>query len=143
QRPDLVIHKFTRLISEGAPIPVYGDGSTRRDYTYVDDILQGVEAAIAFTAAEEPVFEIVHLGESETTSLNRLIELISAALGQEPVIERHPLQPGDVERTYADISRARSLLGYAPTTKVEQGIPKFVEWFRQEEQIQRGGREGR
>ena len=80
QRPDLAIHKFTRLISEGAPIPVYGDGSTRRDYTYVDDILQGVEAAIDLTAAADPVFEIVNLGESETTSLGRLIELISAAL---------------------------------------------------------------
>ena len=135
QRPDLAIHKFTRLIHEGKPIPVYGDGSTRRDYTYVDDILQGVEAAIALTAAEEPVFEIVNLGESETTSLSRLVELISAALGREPVIERHPLQPGDVERTYADISRARALLGYAPTTKVEQGIPKFVQWFLAEEEL--------
>jgi UDP-glucuronate 4-epimerase len=144
QRPDLAIHKFTRLISEGKPIPVYGDGSTRRDYTYVDDILQGVEEAIALTGREEPVFEIVNLGESETTSLSRLIELISAALGREPVIERHPLQPGDVERTYADISHARSLLGYAPTTKVEQGIPKFVQWFlEEEERIHRKGREVR
>jgi UDP-glucuronate 4-epimerase len=130
QRPDLAIHKFTRLISEGKPIPVYGDGSTRRDYTYVDDILQGVEAAIGLTAAEEPVFEIVNLGESETTSLSRLIELISAALGREPVIDRLPLQPGDVERTFADISHARHILGYAPSTKVEDGIPKFVKWFK-------------
>ena len=130
QRPDLAIHKFTRLISEGRPIPVYGDGGTSRDYTYIDDILQGIEAAIELTAAERPVYEIVNLGESETTSLSRLIELIAGALGREAVIERLPLQPGDVERTFADISHARELLGYAPTTKVEQGIPRFVEWFR-------------
>jgi UDP-glucuronate 4-epimerase len=129
QRPDLAIHKFTRLISEGRPIPVFGDGSTRRDYTYIDDILQGVEAALELTAREEPLYEIVNLGESETTSLSRLIELIAAALGREPIIDRLPLQPGDVERTYADVTRARQLLGYAPTTKVEEGIPRFVEWF--------------
>ena len=130
QRPDLAIHKFTRLISEGRPIPVFGDGSTRRDYTYVDDILQGIEGALRLTEDAEPRFEIVNLGESETTTLARLIELISRAMGREAIIDRQPLQPGDVERTYADISRARALLGYAPTTKVEEGIPKFVEWFR-------------
>jgi UDP-glucuronate 4-epimerase len=141
QRPDLAIHKFTRLISEGSPIPVYGDGSTRRDYTYIDDILQGIEAAIDFTAADRPVFEIVNLGESETTSLARLIELIAGALGREPTIERLPLQPGDVERTYADISRARRLLGYAPTTPVEKGIPRFVQWYVEDEQNHREGAE--
>lgn len=130
QRPDLAIHKFTRLISEGRPIPVFGDGSTRRDYTYVDDILQGIEGALRVTEGVAPRFEIVNLGESETTTLARLIELISGALGLEPVIDRQPLQPGDVERTYADIDRAKALLGYAPTTKVEEGIPRFVEWFR-------------
>lgn len=130
QRPDLAIHKLTRLISEGRPIPVFGDGSTRRDYTYVDDILQGIEGALRVTEDAAPRFEIVNLGESETTTLARLIELISGALGREPVIDRQPLQPGDVERTYADIDRARALLGYAPTTTVEEGIPRFVEWFR-------------
>jgi len=130
QRPDLAIHKFTRLISEGRPIPVFGDGSTRRDYTYVDDILQGIEGALRVTEGVAPRFEIVNLGESETTTLARLIELISGAVGREPVIDRQPLQPGDVERTYADIDRAKALLGYAPTTKVEEGIPRFVEWFR-------------
>jgi UDP-glucuronate 4-epimerase len=139
QRPDLAIHKFTRLISEGSPIPVYGDGSTRRDYTHIDDILQGVEAAIDFIAVDPPVFEIVNLGESETTSLARLIELIASALGREPTIERLPLQPGDVERTYADISRARRLLGYAPTTPVEKGIPRFVQWYVEDEQNYREG----
>lgn len=129
QRPDLAIHKFTRLIAEGRPIPMYGDGSTRRDYTYVDDILQGIEAAVEYTGRDEPVFEIVNLGESETTTLARLIELIAGAMGVEPVIERLPRQPGDVEQTYADISRARRLLGYSPSTRVEQGIPRFVDWF--------------
>lgn len=133
QRPDLAIHKFTRLISEGRPIPVFGDGSTRRDYTYVDDILQGVEAAIELTGRGEPVYEIINLGESETTTLSRLIELIAAALGRDPVIERLPPQPGDVERTFADISRARELLGYRPTTRVEEGVGRFVEWYREQE----------
>jgi UDP-glucuronate 4-epimerase len=130
QRPDLAIHKFARLMSEGSPIPMFGDGTTERDYTYIDDILQGIESAIELTAAPEPVYEIVNLGESQTTSLRRLIELIASALEVEPWIERRPLQPGDVERTFADISRARGLLGYAPSTPVEEGIPRFVEWFR-------------
>jgi UDP-glucuronate 4-epimerase len=130
QRPDLAIHKFARLLSDGKPIPMFGDGSTERDYTYIDDILQGIEGAIELSARTEPVYEIINLGESETTRLSRLIELISRELGIKPRIERLPLQPGDVERTFADISRARALLGYAPTTKVEEGIPKFVEWFR-------------
>jgi UDP-glucuronate 4-epimerase len=130
QRPDLAIHKFARLIAAGEPIPVYGDGSTRRDYTYIDDILQGIEGALAHTAGHEAVFEIVNLGESETTTLRALIELLGNALGKAPQIDWLPLQPGDVERTFADISRARSLLGYAPTTSVTDGIPKFVEWFR-------------
>jgi UDP-glucuronate 4-epimerase len=133
QRPDLAIHKFARLIAAGEPIPVYGDGSTRRDYTYIDDILQGIEGAIAYAGASEPVYEIVNLGESETTSLRRLIELLANALGVEPRIERLPLQPGDVEQTYADISRAREILGYAPTTSVADGIPRFVEWLRRQD----------
>jgi UDP-glucuronate 4-epimerase len=129
QRPDLAIHKFTRLMREGRAVPMYGDGSTERDYTYVTDILQGVEAAIDYTDAGGPVFEIVNLGENETTALWRLIELIAGALGVEPAVERLPLQPGDVRRTFADIGRARALLGYAPGTQVEEGIPRFVEWF--------------
>jgi UDP-glucuronate 4-epimerase len=130
QRPDLAIHKFSRLMAAGEPVPMFGDGSTERDYTFVDDILQGVEGAIAYTAADSPVFEIVNLGESRTTSLARLIELIAEALGVTPRIERLPSQPGDVQRTFADISKARRLFGYAPSTPVETGIPRFVEWFR-------------
>ncbi len=127
QRPDLAIHKFTRLISEGKPIQMFGDGTTRRDYTYVDDIIQGVRAAMDYDAAMHEVF---NLGESETTELKRLIELLEDSLGTKAVIDHQPMQPGDVPITFADISKARELLGYSPTTKIEAGIPKFVEWFR-------------
>lgn len=130
QRPDLAIRKFTRLLSRGEPIPMFGDGSTQRDYTWIDDILQGVIASIGRTRTAAPEFEIINLGESRTTTLSRLIELIAQALGVKPVIDRQPPQPGDVERTYADVSRARRLLGYDPSTPVEDGIPRFVEWYR-------------
>lgn len=127
QRPDLAIHKFSRLIWEGKPIQVFGDGSTRRDYTYIDDIIQGVRAAIEYSAS---INEVINLGESETTELSRLIELLEKGLGKKAVIDRQPLQPGDVPITFADITKARDLLNYDPTTKLEEGIPKFVEWFR-------------
>ena len=132
QRPDLAIHKFTRLVLEGRPIPMFGDGSTERDYTYVDDIVQGIAGAIRFTDAAQPVQAIVNLGESETTSLSRLIELIGKAAGATPRVERLPLQPGDVRRTFADITRARELFGYRPTSRVEEGIPRFVAWMQSE-----------
>ncbi|HKP68902.1 MAG TPA: GDP-mannose 4,6-dehydratase [Pyrinomonadaceae bacterium] len=127
QRPDLAIHKFTKLIASGKTIQVFGDGTTRRDYTYVDDIIQGVRASMEYDGSMHEVF---NLGESETTELSRLIELIEASLGIEAIIDRQPMQPGDVPVTFADISKARRLLDYNPTTKVEDGIPKFVEWFR-------------
>jgi UDP-glucuronate 4-epimerase len=126
QRPDLAIHKFSKLIYEGKPIPVFGDGTTRRDYTYVDDIIQGVRAAIDY---DETNYEIFNLGESETIELTKLIELLEESLGKKAVIERREMQPGDVPVTFADISKARRLLGYNPHTKIEDGIPKFVEWF--------------
>lgn len=126
QRPDLAIHKFSKLISEGKPIQMFGDGSTRRDYTYVDDIISGVRAAIDYDASMHEVF---NLGESETTELSRLIELLEVSLGKKANIDHQPMQPGDVPLTYADIAKARKLLGYEPATKIEQGIPKFVEWF--------------
>jgi UDP-glucuronate 4-epimerase len=132
QRPDLAIHKFARLMAAGRPVPVFGDGSTERDYTYVDDIVQGVEGAIAFTGEHPGAFETFNLGESRTTSLSRLVELIAGALGVDPVVERHPPQPGDVPRTFADVSRAREMLGYRPSTAVEEGIPRFVAWLRAE-----------
>ena len=127
QRPDLAIHKFAALINDGRPIQVFGDGKTRRDYTYIDDIIQGVRAAIDYDGSMHEVF---NLGESETTELARLIELIEDAIGKKAIIDRQPMQPGDVPVTFADISKARQLLSYDPQTKIEDGIPKFVEWFK-------------
>jgi UDP-glucuronate 4-epimerase len=127
QRPDLAIHKFARLISEGRPIPVFGDGTTRRDYTYIDDIISGVTAALSY---DQSLFEIINLGESDTVELGRLIELLEEALDRRAVIDRQPMQPGDVPVTYADISKARRLLGYDPKTKIEAGIEKFALWFK-------------
>lgn len=126
QRPDLAIHKFSRLIDEGRPIPVFGDGSTRRDYTYIDDIIQGVMAAIAYNQTR---YEVFNLGESQTTDLATLIHLLEHHLGKAAIIDRQPLQAGDVSITYADISKARKLLGYNPQTKVSEGIPNFVAWY--------------
>lgn len=127
QRPDLAIHKFAQLIAEGRPVPMFGDGSSRRDYTYIDDIISGVMAAIDY---RESRFEVINLGESQTVELRYLIELIGQALGKPAIIDRQPLQPGDVPITYADISKARHLLGYNPQTCIESGIRKFVEWFK-------------
>jgi UDP-glucuronate 4-epimerase len=127
QRPDLAIHKFARLISEGKPIPVFGDGTTRRDYTYVDDIIAGVRAAIDYTDTE---YEVINLGESRTVELRELISLLEKELDLPAKIDRQPLQPGDVPQTFADITRARQLLGYNPQTQIETGIKRFVEWFR-------------
>ena len=127
QRPDLAIHKFTSMIERGQAIPKFGDGNTRRDYTYIDDIVQGVLGAIAYEGAP---FEIFNLGESETTTLNELIAALEKSLGKMAVIDQLPEQPGDMPRTCADISKARGLLGYDPHTKISDGIPKFVEWYR-------------
>ena len=127
QRPDLAIHKFARLISAGEPIPVFGDGTTRRDYTYVDDIIAGVRAAMDYGGAP---FEVFNLGESRTVSLSELIGLLERELGRKAVIDRQPPQPGDVPQTFADVSKARRLLGYDPRTQIEEGIRRFVEWFK-------------
>ncbi|HUE82250.1 MAG TPA: GDP-mannose 4,6-dehydratase [Pyrinomonadaceae bacterium] len=127
QRPDLAIHKFARLISGGQPIPIFGDGTTRRDYTYIDDIISGVRAAIDY---DQTAYEVINLGESRTVALEELVSLIEKELGQQAVIDRRPLQPGDVPQTFADITKARQLLGYNPQTQIEDGIRKFVEWFR-------------
>jgi len=127
QRPDLAIHKFARLIRAGKPIPVFGDGSTARDYTYISDILEGI------IACTEKAFgyEIFNLGESQTVTLSQLISLLESALGRAAIIERLPAQPGDVPLTCADVSKARKKLGYNPQVKIEQGIPLFVDWFKQ------------
>jgi UDP-glucuronate 4-epimerase len=126
QRPDLAIHKFARLISAGKPIPVFGDGSTSRDYTFVSDTVDGIMAC----TRQEFGYGIFNLGESQTVTLAYLIELIEKALGRTAVIDRQPLQPGDVPITYANIAKARARLGYVPKVKIEQGIPKFIEWFK-------------
>ncbi|MEW5927618.1 MAG: NAD-dependent epimerase/dehydratase family protein [Gemmatimonadota bacterium] len=132
QRPDLAIHKFARLMLDGGEVPVYGDGTTERDYTYVDDIVQGVEGGIRWALAHPGAFEVMNLGESRTVSLAELLELLSAALGVEPRIRRLPAQPGDVARTFANVDKARSLLGYDPRVPVEEGIRRFVRWLRDE-----------
>jgi UDP-glucuronate 4-epimerase len=126
QRPDLAIYKFAKLISAGKPIPVFGDGSAARDYTFVTDTLDGVIAC----TKKEFGYEIFNLGESETVSLSRMIELLEIALGKKAVIDRQPLQPGDVPITFADISKARAKLGYNPQVKFEEGIKLFAEWFK-------------
>jgi len=131
QRPDLAIHKFARLMTDGSEIPVFGDGSTERDYTYIDDIVDGVESALDWTvAADAGTFEIMNLGENQTTSLSRLVELIAAELGVKPQLKHLPHQPGDVQCTFADIAKARTMLGYDPHTSIEDGIRRFIEWFR-------------
>ena len=129
QRPDLAIHKFSKLIHDGKPIQMFGDGTTRRDYTYVDDIIAGVRAAIDY---EQSNYEVFNLGESETIELKCLIKLLEENLGVKAVIEHKEMQPGDVPITFADISKARKLLNYNPQTKIEDGIRKFTEWFRRE-----------
>jgi UDP-glucuronate 4-epimerase len=127
QRPDLSIHKFTRLIANGKPIEVYGDGTVRRDFTFIDDTIQGVVNAIDFEGAP---FEIFNLGENQTVELNDVIRLIEKALGKSAVIDYQPPAPGDMPQTYADISKASRLLNYRPTTLIEDGIPRFVDWFQ-------------
>jgi UDP-glucuronate 4-epimerase len=131
QRPDLAIHKFASLISQGKPIPVFGDGKSRRDYTYIDDIIGGVRAAIDF---DQTNYEVINLGESRTVELTELISLLEKELGKKALIDSQAPQPGDVPQTFADITRARQLLGYNPQTPIEEGIRKFVEWFRAAEQ---------
>ncbi|HEV2806195.1 MAG TPA: GDP-mannose 4,6-dehydratase [Chthoniobacterales bacterium] len=126
QRPDLAIHQFTRKIDAGQPIDQFGDGTTRRDYTYIDDIIHGVTAALDYNG---PLYDLFNLGESETIQLKELIAAIEKALGKKAKINQLPEQPGDVPLTCADISKARRLLGYNPTTKLGEGLPKFVDWF--------------
>ncbi|RYD30484.1 MAG: NAD-dependent epimerase/dehydratase family protein, partial [Verrucomicrobiaceae bacterium] len=127
QRPDLAISKFTRAIREGQPIDRYGDGSTARDYTYIDDIVEGVLAATAHT--EESAFEIFNLGGSATTTLAELISLVEDAVGRKATIRQLPDQQGDVPRTYADVSKAHRVLGYEPKTPIREGIRKYAAWL--------------
>lgn len=131
QRPDLAIHKFAKLIHAGKPIPVFGDGSTRRDYTYVDDILDGVRSAVDYTKSS---YEVFNLGESQTVELRQLISLLEKELGREAKIDWQPVQPGDVPQTFADVTKARQLLRYNPQIKIEEGIRRFTRWFLQNQE---------
>jgi len=126
QRPDLAIHQFTRRIYAGQPIDQFGDGSTRRDYTYIDDVIQGTMAALKYDGSR---YDIFNLGESDTIQLKELISAIENALGRKGKVNRLPEQPGDMPLTCADISKARKLLGYNPTMKFSEGLPKFIDWF--------------
>jgi UDP-glucuronate 4-epimerase len=125
QRPEMAIHKFARLILEGKEIPVFGDGGSRRDYTFVDDIITGIVAAVR----ANPRFEIINLGESRTTALLELVSQLETVLQRKAALRYLPAQPGDMETTYADIEKARRILGYAPATPIEEGIRRFARWL--------------
>lgn len=135
QRPDLAINKFTRMILEDKPIPVFGDGSTSRDYTYVKDIIDGITKSLTYVEEHENVYEILNLGESEPITLKEMIETIEKAVGKKAKIDRKPMQPGDVDRTYADITKAKQLIGYAPKTSFRQGIQNFVDWYKKNNKL--------
>ncbi len=128
QRPDLAIHKFTKKIEAGEPIQMYGDGSTKRDYTYIDDIVAGITGAINYNKTG---YEIINLGGGEPITLKRMIETIETTVGKKAIIEQKPMQPGDVDKTVCDWSKAHKLLKYTPKTTFEQGIQKFIEWSHQ------------
>ncbi len=131
QRPDLAINKFTRLMLEGKEIPMFGDGTTSRDYTYIDDIVNGIDRACKYALDNKEVYEILNIGNSSPISLKQMIDIIAKTLNVKPKINQLPMQPGDVERTYADISKAKKLIGYEPKTSFEQGIRKFVGWYKE------------
>jgi UDP-glucuronate 4-epimerase len=127
QRPDLAIHKFARMLLDGHTLPIYGDGATSRDYTFVDDIVAGIRAAMDY---QDSRYEIVNLGNHRTVSLLQMVNTIAEALDVEPILNFLPEQPGDVPRTFADIGKAASLLGYQPATPFPEGIKKFVSWLK-------------
>ena len=135
QRPDLAINKFTRLMLEGKEIPMFGDGTTSRDYTYIDDIVNGIIKSCEYTLENENVYEILNIGNSSPTSLKEMINTIAKVLGVEPKIKQLPMQPGDVDRTFADISKAKKLIGYEPKTTFEEGIRKFVNWYKENKDL--------
>jgi len=128
QRPDMAIHKFTAMIARGEEIPFFGDGRSERDYTYINDIIDGLLAAVD----RDLGFEVINLGESRTTTLSQLMALIEKHLGKKAILKRMPEQPGDMARTCADVSKARRLLDYKPSTPVEDGVARFVEWYKKQ-----------
>ena len=130
QRPDLAINKFTRLMLNDEPIPMFGDGTTSRDYTYIDDIVDGIIKSCNYVENNKDVYEILNLGNSSPVSLKEMINIIGEVLNKTPNIKQLPMQPGDVDRTYADISKAQKLLGYNPKTTFKKGIENFAEWYK-------------
>jgi len=131
QRPDLAIHKFVKAISKNEPIPLYGNGETGRDYTYVKDIVAGIASAADYVMDNKGVYEIINLGNSHPVKLNELVKAIEKILGKEAIIQWLPMQPGDAEFTYADISKAAKLLNYHPSTLLETGLTNFINWYQQ------------
>lgn len=129
QRPDLAIHKFTNLISQNKEIPFYGDGNTARDYTYIDDIIDGISKSIHYLENNSKVYEIINLGESEVITLSEMLTYLERHLDKIATKKTLPMQQGDVQKTNADITKAQSLIGYKPTTNFQNGTKKFVEWF--------------
>ncbi len=129
QRPDLAIHKFTKLISENKEIPFYGDGNTARDYTYIDDIIDGILKSIDYLEKNSDIYEIINLGENEVVTLTEMLSEIEKNLNKTAIRKILPLQPGDVQKTSADITKAQNLIGYKPVTNFQNGTKKFVEWF--------------
>lgn len=130
QRPDLAINKFTRLMLEDKEIPMFGDGTTSRDYTYIDDIVDGIIRSCNYVENNNDVYEILNLGNSSPVSLKEMINTIGQAIGVNPKIKQLPMQPGDVDRTFADISKAKKLIGYNPKTSFKEGIENFVKWYK-------------
>ena len=130
QRPDLAINKFTRLMFNDEEIPMFGDGTTSRDYTYIDDIVSGIKSSINYVEENSNVYEIINLGNSSPVSLKEMIDIIGEVVGVVPKIKKLPMQPGDVDRTYADITKAKKLLNYEPKISFKNGIEKFVEWYK-------------
>jgi UDP-glucuronate 4-epimerase len=129
QRPDLAIHKFARILRDGGEVPMFGDGSTCRDYTYVDDTISGILGALGWVSRREGAYGVFNLGNSRTVALSEMIRTLAEEMGIEPRIRRLPMQPGDVLRTYADIGRASEALGYRPDTQFREGVKRFLEWF--------------
>jgi len=131
QRPDLAIHKFFALLEKGKPIPFFGDGTNGRDYTYVDDIVSGITAALDYLVSrDQPCFEVFNLGNSHPVTLSELVAALERVGGQRAALDRQPPQPGDVPITWANIEKARRVLGYAPSTPLERGLEKFANWYR-------------
>ncbi|MGL5950943.1 MAG: GDP-mannose 4,6-dehydratase, partial [Cetobacterium sp.] len=129
QRPDLAIYKFTKLIDEGKAIPFFGTGGTSRDYTYVEDIVNGIILLSDYVENNTKVYEICNIGGSDPVSLKEMVETIEDVLGKKAELNMLPMQPGDVERTYADLTKIKNLVGYAPKNTFKQGIEKFVKWY--------------